>query len=98
MTYEEAIKRLRQETCPATYNKDFDKEACIRVIEERVRKQNEILRILKDGLSPYIGSNERREIDICCDIRGTGDLYPETFIKLKYEDFEILKKWLEEEK
>ena len=26
MTSKEAIKRLRQETCPATYMPDFDKE------------------------------------------------------------------------
>lgn len=30
----EALKRLRQETCPATYNPDFDKEECLEVIEK----------------------------------------------------------------
>ena len=30
----EALKRLRQETCPATYNPDFNKEECLEVIEK----------------------------------------------------------------
>ena len=38
MTAEEAIKRLRQETCPATYNKDFDKEECLKTIETELEK------------------------------------------------------------
>ena len=38
MTAEEAIKRLRQETCPATYNKDFDKEECLKTIEAELEK------------------------------------------------------------
>lgn len=34
MTPSEALKRLRQETCPATYNPGFDKEECLEVIEK----------------------------------------------------------------
>jgi len=30
----EALKRLRQETCPATYMPDFNKEECLEVIEK----------------------------------------------------------------
>jgi hypothetical protein len=33
----EAIKRLRQETCPATYMPDFDKEKCLQVIEKSLQ-------------------------------------------------------------
>ena len=33
----EALKRLRQETAPATYMKDFDKEECCNVIETELR-------------------------------------------------------------
>lgn len=33
-----AIKRLRQETCPATYNQDFDKEECLKSIENEFEK------------------------------------------------------------
>ena len=34
MNFDEAVKRLRQETCPNTYMPDFDKEECLKVIEE----------------------------------------------------------------
>ncbi len=43
MTFEEAIKRLRQETAPATYCPDFDKEECLKVIE----KEHKALEIIK---------------------------------------------------
>ena len=36
MTIKEAIKRLRQKTCPATYMPDFDKEECLKVIEKEL--------------------------------------------------------------
>ena len=37
----EAVKRLRQETCLATYMPDFDKEECLQVIEKDItEKQN----------------------------------------------------------
>lgn len=39
----EALKRLDQETCPATYMQDFDKKECIEII----RKDLEVLEILK---------------------------------------------------
>lgn len=60
---EEAIKRLRQETCPATYMPDFDKELCLQVLEEAV-KENEILKeIIKslfDRGCPLHQYNDRR--------------------------------------
>lgn len=36
MTSKEAIKRLRQETIPATYMVDFDKNECINIIEKEL--------------------------------------------------------------
>ncbi len=45
MTNKEAIKRLRQETCPNTYMPDFDKEECLQVIEKDL-KPLEILKPL----------------------------------------------------
>lgn len=36
MKVNEAIKRLRQETAPATYMPDFDKEECLQVVEARM--------------------------------------------------------------
>lgn len=37
MKVKEAIKRLRQETAPATYMPDFDKEECLQTIEEAIK-------------------------------------------------------------
>lgn len=34
MNSKEALKRLKQETCPATYMADFDKNECIEVIKQ----------------------------------------------------------------
>ena len=48
MTVEEAIKRIRQETCAATYMPDFDKEACLKRIEVEL----EALNILKKHIKP----------------------------------------------
>lgn len=47
MTSKEAIKRLRQETCPATYCPDFDKEECLQVIEKELKA----FEILKEEFS-----------------------------------------------
>lgn len=49
MTPKEAIKRLRQETAPATYNPDFDKEACLKAVESELERDgvvNELVRRL----------------------------------------------------
>jgi len=40
----EALKRLKQETCPATYNQDFDKNKCCNIIENALN----VLKILID--------------------------------------------------
>lgn len=42
----EALKRIRQETCPATYMQDFDKTECCDIIEralKRLERYDEIL-------------------------------------------------------
>ena len=38
----EALKRIRQETCPATYMTDFDKNDCCDIIEKELKALNEI--------------------------------------------------------
>lgn len=46
MTAKEALKRLKQETAPATYMPDFDKDKCIEIIQkdldrlERLEEEN----------------------------------------------------------
>lgn len=46
MTSKEALKRLWQETAPATYMKDFDKKECCDVIERDLEKLARALKIL----------------------------------------------------
>lgn len=40
--YLEALKRIRQETCPATYMADFDKNECCDVIERALQRLESI--------------------------------------------------------
>lgn len=46
MTSKEAIKRLRQETAPATYMPDFDKEECLKVIEKELEELDKFKALL----------------------------------------------------
>lgn len=46
----EAIKRIRQETCPATYMQDFDKEQCLKVIEDSIKQKDDTIQALKEYL------------------------------------------------
>lgn len=42
MTGKQALKRIRQETAPATYMTDFDKKECCDVIERDLEKLEQI--------------------------------------------------------
>lgn len=42
----EALKRIRQETCPATYNQDFDKNECCDIIEQELKDYEKIKDII----------------------------------------------------
>jgi hypothetical protein len=73
----EALKRIRQETCPATYMQDFDKEECCNIIEQSllelqaIKEANpsealENLRICWAGnqdMGEYISSTEYEHIE-----------------------------------
>lgn len=50
MELNEAIKRIRQETCPATYMQDFDKEQCLKVIEDSIKQKDDTIQALKEYL------------------------------------------------
>ena len=56
MTSKEALKRLKQETSPATYMNDFDKDECIEIIKqdlkrlEKLEEENEKLKVENDEL------------------------------------------------
>lgn len=47
MEVNEAIKRLRQETAPATYMSDFDKEECLQVVEARIDELEKKIKLFK---------------------------------------------------
>ena len=53
MEVNEAIKRIRQETCPATYMQDFDKEACLKAIEDGIKEKDDTIKSLKEYLSKW---------------------------------------------
>ena len=42
MTSKEALKRLKQETAPATYMVDFDKDECIEIIRKDLERLEEL--------------------------------------------------------
>lgn len=49
MNCEEALKRLKQETCPCTYNPDFDKDECLEVIKKTLEDQrDELINLRKE--------------------------------------------------
>ena len=61
MNSKEALKRLIQETAPATYMVDFDKDECIEVIKndlERLDKLEKAIKIINDALELYAASDE----------------------------------------
>ena len=59
MTGLEALKRIRQETCPATYMQDFDKNECCDTIEKSLKA----LEILKRNVKVAVEYGvEKRDI------------------------------------
>ena len=97
MTVREAIKRLRQETCPATICPDFDKEECLKTIENFVLKIYEVqedlgidIPTLVKALQPYNSAiktkngkffDEKYQRDLICQ----GPYYIEVYKDGKYE-------------
>ena len=64
MNCEEALKRLKQETCPCTYNPDFDKNECLEVIKKTLEEQKNELIKLREERQFYrnSGINKSQEI------------------------------------
>lgn len=86
MNSKEALKRLKQETAPATYMVDFDKDECIEVIRkdlEILEKYKSAIKIINDALELYVVDDE------------IGVENRSSFID--YEDSELLKEVLENE-
>lgn len=58
MTSKEALKRLKQETAPATYMVDFDKDECIEVIRNELERLEKAIKIINDALELYVADDE----------------------------------------
>ena len=84
MTGKKALKRIRQETAPATYMQDFNKKECCDVIE----KELDVLQILKQFIKvdrgvanlPFVKLN----IGTGCEL-------------ISEEEYNKIKEWLENE-
>ena len=70
----EALKRIRQETCPATYNQDFDKNECCDIIEQaliqaekdkaELKRLDIILKLVGNENSVHFGYNGKEIVAI----------------------------------
>lgn len=69
MNSKEALKRLKQETTPATYMADFDKEECIEIIQQDLDRLEKLerfkTRLLEDTNKLY---NENQKFKKVIDI------------------------------
>ena len=54
----EALKRIRQETCPATILPDFDKEECCMVIETALKRLEQIDKVM------YLNNRKLKALEI----------------------------------
>lgn len=82
----EALKRIRQETAPNTYCKDFDKEECCNTIEKELKA----LEIIKRTALKLVSLEDETTI---CPKGGyafyDGELYQ--YEKLTKDEFDLLK-------
>lgn len=78
----EALKRIRQETCPATYMPDFDKDECCNIIEKEL-KALEIIKEKKVNIKLLL-------IDKDCELYNMNYGYED----LTQEEYELLKEVL----
>lgn len=81
----EALKRIRQETCPSTYNVDFDKNDCCNIIEKELK----VLWIIKE-----------KRVDIfritqCHNVHDYNECVYWNYTYLTKEEFDTLKRWIE---
>lgn len=85
MTSKEALKRIRQETLPATYMADFDKNECCNIIEKDLEELEIIKKEFK--IEVFENANGNKAISIYSDT----DRYAVVKV-ITEEEFIILKK------
>ena len=88
MTSKEALKRLWQETAPATYMKDFDKKECCDAIERDLEVLDILKRIVK--IVDY-SKQPTTSLDDQLFILSGGEIK-------NVEDYDKIKEWLENDK
>ena len=99
----EALKRIRQETCPATYMADFDKNECCDVIEQALQRLEAIdnanpsealedLEALEQDIKDRVILAEDRQLKLCAVIKQALLKAQEPKHYLKWEDLKKLGK------
>lgn len=93
MTSKEALKRLKQETAPATYMADFDKDECIEVIRNDLERLDKLENAIK-----ILNNNFRFVLGVSC-IEGKYSyslerLFSKEYFKITQEDYELLEEML----
>lgn len=84
----EALKRIRQETCPATYMPDFDKEECCNIIEHDLLKAKEHEKLLKIINEKNV---DFRWLKVCDTVKSYNNGIDEYSNELTKEEFTTLK-------
>lgn len=91
----QALKRIRQETCPATYMQDFNKKECCDVIE----KDLEILAIFKKHIVGVVKKKEdgftEYYIKLVEDVEQN---YGYIYIYVSEKEYNEVKEWLKNNK
>lgn len=91
----QALKRIRQETCPATYMQDFDKKECCDIIERDL----DILAILKKHIVGVAKNEEdgftEHYIKLVDDVEQGYDFI---YIYVSEREYNKVKEWLNKEK
>lgn len=94
MTAKEALKRLKQETAPATYMPDFDKDKCIEIINqeferlEALEKENQELKELVEFLIKHLYvAPELLELRVAPKHNHIWDGWRHNGIKVQNDDF-----------
>ena len=81
----EALKRLRQETCPATYMPDFNKEECLEVIEKALLE----LKAIKEAKP----SEALEKLNYICE--DVSFAYDDDYVSYDYtDDVEYIKQYI----
>lgn len=107
MQSKEALKRIRQETTPATYMVDFDKNECCDIIEKDLKELEQYRKLFNEPIQALIKDLEILEIlkSLCEIIETPKNKY--RYLKVAgvvvytfkdQEEFNLFKEWLDNAK